>query len=349
VEFLRRSGVQLWNPFEVESLPLLAATFVRAYRRYPRRTLATALSKRAFRLLYKTLRSAGVGGRGRALYRRGGQVRPFGFNARNSQFESIYMPHYAGAYEPETLALLDALVGAQDVFYDIGSNWGHYTLHVASRPGFAGRIHAFEPFPSSFKDLEETVRQAGLQDMVVCHNFALSNARAERAMTMPDGIRSGLAALSSAPGGVPVATFRLDDLSLPPPAVMKVDVEGHEARVFEGGRKLLAAAAPLIVFESQASYENPAEVVKPLNVLEALGYVFFVPTLLLEKDGVVCALPSGVGERPHAALDLGLFRLRREARFLFGEQINILACPTSKLEQFASRFERVGHPGTKGD
>ena len=55
----------------------------------------------------------------------------------------------------------------------------------------------------------------------------------------------------------------------------------------------------------------------------------------------------GVGERPYAELELGLFRLRRESRFLFGEQINILACPASKLEQFASRFERVGQPGTK--
>ena len=341
MEFLKRSGVQLWNPFEVESLPLLAATFVQGYRRYPKRSLATALRKRPFRLLYKMLRSAGVGGRGRALYRRGGKVRPFSFNARNVQFESIYMPHYAGAYEPETLALLDALVGAQDVFYDVGSNWGHYTLHVASRPGFQGKIHSFEPFPPTFKDLEETVRQAGLQDMVTCHNFALSHERAESAMTLPDGLRSGLAALSNAPGGVPVTTFRLDDLSLPPPAVMKVDVEGHEARVFEGGRKLLAASAPFIVFENQAGYENPAQAVEPLNILEALGYVFFVPTLLVQKDGVVCALPSGVGERRSDALDLGLFRLRREARFLFGEQINILACPAAKLEPFARRFERA--------
>ncbi len=122
---------------------------------------------------------------------------------------------------------------------------------------------------------------------------------------------------------------------------MKVDVEGHEAQVFEGGRKLLAAAAPFIVFENQAGYENPAQAVEPLNVLEALGYVFFVPMLLVQKDGVVCALPYGVGERRGAALDLGLFRLRREARFLFGEQINILACPASKLEEFARRFERA--------
>jgi FkbM family methyltransferase len=341
MEFLKRADVQLWNPFEVESLPLLAATFVRGYRRYPKRSLVIALRKRAFRALYKLLRSAGVGGRGRALYRRDGEVRPFNFNARNSQFESIYMPHYAGGYEPETFALLDVLVGAQDVFYDIGSNWGHYTLHVASRPGFRGKIHSFEPFPSSFKDLEETVRQAGLQDRVARHNFALSNARAESAMTMPDGVRSGFATLSNSPGGVPVTTFRLDDLNLPPPTVMKVDVEGHEAQVFEGGRKLLAAAAPFIVFESLASCEKPAEAVEPLNILEALGYVFFVPALLVRKDGVVCALPSGVGERKYAALDLGLFRLRKEARFLFEDQINILACPGSRLEQLAGKFERA--------
>jgi hypothetical protein len=57
MEFLKRANVQLWNPFEVESLPLLAATFGRGYNRYPRRSLATPLVKRSFRTLYKLLRA----------------------------------------------------------------------------------------------------------------------------------------------------------------------------------------------------------------------------------------------------------------------------------------------------
>ena len=52
------------------------------------------------------------------------------------------------------------------VFYDIGSNWGWFTMHVASRPGFRGKIHAFEPFASSYADLCDLVRQAGLAGVV---------------------------------------------------------------------------------------------------------------------------------------------------------------------------------------
>jgi FkbM family methyltransferase len=339
MEFLKRSNVQLWNPFEVEFLPPLAAAYVRGYRRYPRSSLAIVLRKRAFRALHKLLRSAGVGGRGRALYHRGGEVRHLTFNARNTQFESIYMPHFAGGYEAETLALLDLLIGEREVFYDVGSNWGHFSLHVASRPGFAGKIHAFEPFPSTFEDLADIVRQAGLQEVVACHNLALSDEDGEGSMTMADGVRSGFAALSPDARGPRIRTRKLDTLDLPRPGVIKVDVEGSEAKVLAGGKQFLAASKPFIVMESWAPSGSPAEILAPLKLLEELGYLLFVPALLTKQDGAVYALPPGGCERKYAELDLALFRLRKEARFLFEDQINILACPRSRLDELAGKFE----------
>ena len=237
----------------------------------------------------------------------------------------------------------------------MGSNWGHFSLHVASRPGFAGKIHAFEPFPSTFADLADIVRQAGLEEMVACHNVALSDEDGESSMTMADGIRSGFAALSNEAGGPRISMRKLDSLDLPRPGVVKVDVEGSEAKALAGGRELLAASKPFIVMESWAPSGDPAQVLAPLALLESFGYVLFVPALLTKRDGVVYALPRGGCERKYAELDLALFRLRKEARFLFEDQINILACPGSRLEELAGKFEcadekesQAGRPAAEG-
>jgi hypothetical protein len=177
--------------------------------------------------------------------------------------------------------------------------------------------------------------------MVACHKFALSDEDGEGSMATTDGIRSGFATLSDEPGGARVSTRKLDSLTLPPPDVIKIDVEGCEGKVLAGGRKFLAASEPFIVLESWAPFGHPAQLLAPLNLLEELGYVFFAPALLTKQDGVVCALPPGGCDRKYAELDLALFRFRKEARFLFEDQINILACPASKLELLASKFERA--------
>ena len=57
------------------------------------------------------------------------------------------MPQNKPIYEPETSALLDRLVGDDGVFFDVGANWGGYSVLIAARPTFHGTVHTFEPFP----------------------------------------------------------------------------------------------------------------------------------------------------------------------------------------------------------
>jgi hypothetical protein len=174
-------------------------------------------------------------------------------------------------------------------------------------------------------------------------------------MTMADGIRSGFAALSTDARGPRISTRKLDSLDLPRPGVIKLDVEGSEAKVLAGGREFLAASRPFIVMESWAPSGDPAQVLAPLELLENLGYVLFLPALLAKRDGAVYALPRGGCDRKYAELDLALFRLRKEARFMFEDQINVLACPGSRLEELAGKFEcadekesQAGRPAAGG-
>ena len=48
---------------------------------------------------------------------------------------------------------------------------------------------------------------------------------------------------------IEVRAVRLDDVVREPPALIKIDVEGHEAHVLDGARKILGSARPLLFLE----------------------------------------------------------------------------------------------------
>ncbi|RAU23445.1 hypothetical protein CU669_04810 [Paramagnetospirillum kuznetsovii] len=162
-EVLRRE-VSLRNPFRIEMLPWLSRLHSAAFR--PRRRLSKRFIGKPAKRLFRLLMGLGATATGHFSLALPDGPRRIGFNARNTQFGALYQPQSQPLYEAETSALLDLLVGDDDCFVDIGANWGWYSLLVASRPGFKGKIHAFEPFPSTFSDLIGGVRGAGLESMI---------------------------------------------------------------------------------------------------------------------------------------------------------------------------------------
>ena len=212
--------------------------------------------------------------RGSFSYRIRGEEKSIAFNSKNTQFRALYLAEFKDGYEPLTTALIRLLVPADGTFFDIGSNWGWFSLSLASRPGFMGKIHAFEPFPSSYADLQSTVRQAGLEDLIQCHSLALSDVSGKGDMKLPDFMTSGLASLASDSGGE-IALATLDSLPIAPPYMLKVDVEGAEAKVFRGATRLFQTHQPMIVFESCRFYGDVENTLEPLVILHKLGYAFY--------------------------------------------------------------------------
>jgi FkbM family methyltransferase len=119
----------------------------------------------------------------------------------------------------------------------------------------AGRHHAFEPLPHLAAKLRQ--RYARWPNIVL-HETALSNAagtatfHANRDHPGMSGLqRRDYVSENDTVELIDVRTDRLDAL-LPPDLkidFMKVDVEGAESLVFEGGLDSLARSRPVIVFE----------------------------------------------------------------------------------------------------
>src|ERR1041384_2365545 len=188
------------TPFRIEKLPLM----VRIYR-YPFEKWASHGKQALFGIFnilsfyaYQKLMPAKAKG-SFALQLEGGEKRIY-FNPGNTQFSALYLSVFADGYEREVGALLDVIMPEQGVFYDVGSNWGYFALFVASKPGFRGKIHAFEPFPSTFQDLKSVVEQSGLTTRIQAHEQALSDQTGAANMVVPDFLHSGWATLEEKEG-----------------------------------------------------------------------------------------------------------------------------------------------------
>lgn len=269
-----------------------------------------------------------------------GTERTLSFNPANTQFHSIYAPLYRHGYDPETGALIDLLLPADGVMFDIGANWGHFSLHAASRPGFRGQIHAFEPMPETYADLAATIRGAQLEAVVHLHPLALSDTAGEARMILPDGEHSGLATITSRGDGIPMQRATLDSLGLSAPDFMKIDVEGHEAAMLRGAEQTIRQARPMIVFESTMGPSGP-ESLAPFFFLEACDYRFFHPALRDRQDGHEYFAGSDGSAPEGLTLDLALIPFRASERLLHARYFNVLACHKSRLPELASVLQKV--------
>jgi FkbM family methyltransferase len=176
----------------------------------------------------------------------------------NSLYKSVYTYHQVGRtglIPPNILSpleryyfleLMPVLVGDNLVIYDIGAAEGFVSSCLAKLPNVSD-VHAFEPLPDFFERLK-TNTQA--YDKVACHNLALSNEEG----TFPMFVNTWETTSSLLPAAellkeqipdidlkrsVDIQAIRLDNYvaekKLPKPDVIKMDVQGFEKKVIEGG------------------------------------------------------------------------------------------------------------------
>jgi len=329
-----RRPVAIRNPFAVRRLSLLSHLHKAAFK--VRRRLSRRFVGKPAKRLYRLLLRLGAAGKGSsfAIALPGAAAREVGFNGRNTQFGALYLPQNQPIYEPETSVLLDCLVADGDVFFDVGANWGWYALLIASRPGFSGRVHAFEPFPETFQDLARCVGDSALGEIVTCHEVALADSDGDSAMGFSDGVQSGLARLGEA-GGTRVRIARLDSLFLPAPAVIKIDAEDHELAVLAGAAETIAASRPFIVFESWLHRDDPRLTLAPMEFLVERDYRFFYAGWAVGDPH--CVLPSDKAPAGNMGT-LALVPFLTAQRFHLPDQLNILAVPAERMADLRGRL-----------
>ena len=192
------------------------------------------------------------------------------FDAHQSAYLAFASRFFRGGYEPVETMFVDAMLARSRVFYDVGANWGYYSLLAATHPGFDGEVFSFDVSHRMNADLARMVDALKTKRVKVT-GYGLSN-RSRSVLTF--GAQAAhlttIAKTSGRGGGRGTSALvnRLDDIALPPPDLMKIDVEDHEREVFEGGRRTLREHRPLILFECRDG-GNGGEAGK---LLRSIGY-----------------------------------------------------------------------------
>jgi FkbM family methyltransferase len=174
----------------------------------------------------------------------------------------------------EDLKVIIKLLNVDDVFFDIGANFGMYTLAVHDKFGKNVDIHCFEPEHDAFRRLSQSrlLNKAKWE----LNKFALGEQNGWTRITNSLGGYNHIVQSGSEGDLIPVMT--LDEYLLQSQIkkvkVVKIDVEGFELFVLKGAKNALKDKTfENIIFEvddHQKRYSVKAEDYKEL--LENYGY-----------------------------------------------------------------------------
>lgn len=170
---------------------------------------------------------------------------------------------YYGAFQLHEVRLLAAIADALRSsdkpvnFFDVGANIGHHSLFMSSH---ADHVFSFEPFPVVRTEMERKLNHARV-DNVTIFPVALGDQNESGAFHPPTGANQGTGTLgnnlpdNASTEVLSVPVVRGDDFfaanNLPPISLLKMDVEGYEAKALSGMRETIRRDRPPVFVEIQ--------------------------------------------------------------------------------------------------
>lgn len=187
--------------------------------------------------------------------------------------------------EPETLRWLKDEISKDSIFWDIGANIGLYSLYAASIQPNA-KVLAFEPESQNFASLCRNIFINKFKN-IEPFNIAINNAEPALVDLLISEMEPG-SAIHNINNQSPWATEKpvftqktfaisIDSLvhsfKLPSPTILKIDVDGIENQICEGGLKALNSSVKTLLVEIDEL--SPNEKNQMLSIMESSGFRVF--------------------------------------------------------------------------
>lgn len=208
-----------------------------------------------------------------------------------------------GQYERDELELLEPLFcKAADfgIALDVGANIGNHSLALARH---FSEVVCFEPNPRA--NLLLSLNTRNLPNVTV-HPFGLSDRSGQFDAFVRPANAGGASLYCGDPDAKPVMSFSVrpyDSLlgTERQVALVKIDIEGHEAEAFQGMRRMLSRDWPVVLFECNGRSEPTASSRAALT-LRNIGYDKF--HALIPGETVVPRVLPTLIRRPIRVLEL---------------------------------------------
>jgi FkbM family methyltransferase len=188
-------------------------------------------------------------------------------------FPQFGLSHIYGGWEPEAQAVMLRCIKKGGIAYDIGANYGIHAFLMATLVSDSGQVYAFEPSPAIFQGLNENIEMNRLHH-VKCVQAGVWDHSGRAQFLSGHHLGAGHCAeiRQSAGSSMDIDLLSLDDFVFErqhhPPDFIKVDVEGAEAKVLAGARRVLETYRPVLLID----LHNPEQDVAVGTTLMRLDY-----------------------------------------------------------------------------
>ena len=191
--------------------------------------------------------------------------------------------------EPETLEWIDNFMDNKNIiFWDIGANVGLYSIYAAIKFNNI-KVYSFEPSTSNLRVLSRNISINNLYNKIIINQFPLTNTNKGHQLMMESNFSEG-GALHSYGKNINYEGKKLDiknnymllgfsinylikNLNFEIPDYLKIDVDGLEHLILEGGNQFLNdEKIKSISIEINENYQEQLNKVKDL--MHSFNYKF---------------------------------------------------------------------------
>lgn len=168
---------------------------------------------------------------------------------------------FTGMFEPAEVAFVQENLKLGDIFFDVGANAGIFTVIAAKKIGPNGHVYAFEPGESELKLLKHNIAANNLTNVTVVESAVSNKSGTAQFAVCYDGAMNSLAKTDH-PGQKikawqTIETISLDEfvekMNINKVNLIKIDVEGAEQLVIEGGAATFASQEQLMILLEAAN------------------------------------------------------------------------------------------------
>ena len=191
--------------------------------------------------------------------------------------------------EQDELNVVTNLLRPGMVFFDLGANQGLYSISAGHKVRKEGRVYAFEPVPSEYRKLQANIRLNLATNIIAEHlaigryddttqMYACEPSKAMYSSLVRPAVSSEVKVQCISVRSISLDTYtfqnRIDQID-----ILKMDVEGAERDVLEGGRQVFTQQRPIVLCEFSDRRTEPwgYRAREIADILMKYGYRWFEP------------------------------------------------------------------------